>query len=61
MGKIKKFFKNVGTDIEFSYLRSRVRAIDRKNARDAKKEAKKQNKEKGERLSPVALLILFSS
>ena len=49
MGKIKKFFKNVGTDIEFSYLRSRVRAIDRRNARDAKKEAKKQNKEKGEK------------
>ena len=49
MGKIKKFFKNVGTDIELGYLRSRVRAIDRRNARDAKKEAKKQNKEKGEK------------
>lgn len=49
MGKIKEFFKDVGMSIEHAYLRGRVRAIDRRNARDAKKEAKKQNKEKGEK------------
>ena len=49
MGKIKEFFKDMGMSIEHTYLRCRLKAVDRRNARDAKKEAKKQNKEKGEK------------